>query len=514
VDTGELQLLDGRYRLLHRLGAGGMSVVWRAHDEVLDREVAVKVLTPTLATEPELLRRIRLEARAAARLCHPNIVEVHDYGESSNGDGLPHPYVVMELIAGRSLSDLLTAGALPWRLAVLICGQVAGALAAAHARGVVHRDVTPGNVMVTANGVKLVDFGISATAGEADAGSGGQVLGTPAYLAPERIDGGPVRRETDVYALGLLLYRTLAGRSPWRTSTTTEMLLAHRYADPAPLPEVSELPPEVAELCHRCLAKQPQDRPSAAEAARILAEAAGLAPAMLLPATDPSGHFATTTLASTAASVPTFATGTTPVPASALTRTGRSGPWRERARRHPVLVATAGAVALLTSGGLALLPDGTDAPQAPATGAVPLAVTGMGARTTDCRVRYEIRRHTVSRFSSAVTITNTGSTSVSRWQLDFTLPSQQRVVRGWTGVWRQEGASVRATGGRLAPGASATTGFDGTYDTVNALPTEFHVNETACQAELVAATTGPAIRQDGDRAKGKKNRNHEGENEN
>jgi len=170
------RLIGDRYRLDDRIGVGGMSVVWRAHDEVLGRDVAVKVLSPDLAADPELLRRLRVEARAAAGLRHPHVVEVYDYGEATDG-GHPVPYVVMELVTGRSLTDLLTGGALPWRLAVLIGAQVAAALASAHAHGIVHRDVKPANVMVTASGVKLVDFGISATVGEADM-SEGQLLGT------------------------------------------------------------------------------------------------------------------------------------------------------------------------------------------------------------------------------------------------------------------------------------------------------------------------------------------------
>ncbi|WP_346537647.1 serine/threonine-protein kinase [Micromonospora sp. DPT] len=166
MDAGSM--LDRRYRLLDRLGAGGMSVIWRAHDEVLGRDVAVKLLSPHLAADPQLLHRIRAEARAAARLRHPNIVEVYDYGEAADGDGPPVPYVVMEVVEGRSLAQLLTGGPLPWRVAVLVCAQVAAALAAAHGRGIVHRDIKPGNVMVAGAGVKLVDFGISATSGDPD----------------------------------------------------------------------------------------------------------------------------------------------------------------------------------------------------------------------------------------------------------------------------------------------------------------------------------------------------------
>ena len=271
---GQSRDVNERYRLRDRLGAGGMSEVWRAHDQVLGRDVAVKVLAPGADSDPARPARIRQEARVAAGVRHPSIVDIYDYGEAVDASGQVRPYVVMELVEGTSLDDLLLERTLPWETATRICAQVAAALAAAHARGVVHRDVKPGNVMVTKTGVKLVDFGISAAAGTVDE-TNGEVLGTPAYLAPERLDGGPVRVATDVYALGLVLYRALAGRLPWNGSTVTEMVGNHLYATPAPLPRIPGLPPRVADLCLRALAKRPEDRPTAAEAARILSAAAG-----------------------------------------------------------------------------------------------------------------------------------------------------------------------------------------------------------------------------------------------
>jgi eukaryotic-like serine/threonine-protein kinase len=278
VESG--QLISGRYRLREELGRGGMSVVWRADDDVLGRDVAVKVLSASFARDPEVQRRIRSEARAAARLRHPNVVSVFDYGEFTDG-GQVLSYVVMELVDGRSVADMISGGPLPWNLAVLIGAQVAAALAAAHADGIVHRDVKPANVMVTSSGVKLVDFGVSAAVGALD-DRGGQLLGTPAYLAPERLQGGPVRPSTDVYALGLLLYRALCGRMPWPASTITQMVRAHVVQRPAPLPPIAGLPAEVVRLVSRCLAKQPADRPSAVEAAEVLGEIAGLPSPTLL----------------------------------------------------------------------------------------------------------------------------------------------------------------------------------------------------------------------------------------
>ncbi|WP_307872936.1 serine/threonine-protein kinase [Paractinoplanes ovalisporus] len=274
------QLIAGRYRLREVLGQGGMSLVWRADDEVLGREVAVKVLSVRLAGDPDRQRQIRDEARAAARLRHTNVVAVYDYGEFADG-ARTLSYVVMELVDGRTLADLLTGGRLPWKVVTLIGAQVAAALAAAHADGVVHRDVKPANVMVTSAGVKLVDFGISAAVGAFD-GHAGQLLGTPAYLAPERIEGGPVRPATDVYALGLVMYLALTGRMPWEASTVTQMVRAHVYAKPAPLPPLPGLPPAVARLVSRCLSKNPGDRPSAITIAEVLGEVAGLPSATLM----------------------------------------------------------------------------------------------------------------------------------------------------------------------------------------------------------------------------------------
>jgi serine/threonine-protein kinase len=273
-------LLAGRYRLVERLGAGGMSVVWRGFDEVLGRQVAVKVLPRAMSADPSFRRRLRAEAQAAARLSHPHITNVYDYGEATPAaGGTPMPFVVMELIDGESLATILgRARVLPWPAAVRICADVAAALAAAHARGIVHRDVTPANVMLTSAGAKVVDFGISALIGENDIDPDGSLLGTPAYLAPERLVGGQVSPAADVYAVGLLIYRSLIGQLPWDVGTTTALLRAHQYTEPDPLPPVEGLPPAVSALVGRCLEKLPDDRPSSAELAHVLAGIAAEAP--------------------------------------------------------------------------------------------------------------------------------------------------------------------------------------------------------------------------------------------
>ncbi|GAB1644883.1 hypothetical protein KRMM14A1259_53060 [Krasilnikovia sp. MM14-A1259] len=270
---------------MERLGTGGMSVVWRGFDEILGREVAVKVLSPQLARDAAFRDRLRQEALAAARLCHPHITGIFDFGESPLSERLTVPYVVMELNDGESVGARLHRdGPLPWRDAVAVAVDVASALATAHARGVVHRDVTPANVMLTSSGAKVVDFGISALVGQRDSAPDGSLLGTPAYLAPERLAGGQVSPATDVYALGLLLYRSLTARLPWPAETTTEALRAHLFADPEPVPRLPGMPEEVAVLCLRCLAKDPLDRPAAAYVAHALAEIIGVQP--IIPPVD------------------------------------------------------------------------------------------------------------------------------------------------------------------------------------------------------------------------------------
>ncbi|WP_460849923.1 serine/threonine-protein kinase, partial [Phytohabitans suffuscus] len=281
-----LRLLGGRYRLEDQVGAGGMSVVWRATDEVLRRPVAVKVLAGRLATDAGARLRIQAEARSAARLSHPHVCGVFDYGESTGGDGRPEPFVVMELLRGPTLSQRIADGPLAPPEALRVCAEVAGGIAAAHDAGLVHRDIKPSNVILTAAGAKVVDFGIAAAAGPLeDLDQDDRMIGTPAYLAPERLTGDQVVPASDVYALGLLIHYVLVGRLPWAAETTTQMLRAHTYAEPDPLPPVTGVPPEIAVLCGRCLAKDPADRPTAAELADVLAGAAGV---LVRPADAPA----------------------------------------------------------------------------------------------------------------------------------------------------------------------------------------------------------------------------------
>jgi serine/threonine-protein kinase len=265
-----MRVLSGRYRLLEPIGSGGMAPVWRAHDDVLDRTVAVKLLTAEHAADPEAFARARNEARCAARIAHPNVAGVYDFG-TTRRSGQGAAYLVMELVQGPLLSEYLRHGPLHPTFAVRVCAEVAAGLAAAHGHGIVHRDIKPANVILTPTGAKILDFGIAARAGEADHPPGGLVLGTPAYMAPERLDGRPVAPEADLYGLGVLLYLTLTGLLPWNESTDDGLLRAHLDKPPIPLPAIDSLPPEAADTCHACLDKEPAGRPTALAAAMILA---------------------------------------------------------------------------------------------------------------------------------------------------------------------------------------------------------------------------------------------------
>ncbi|MGE5828116.1 MAG: protein kinase domain-containing protein [Micromonosporaceae bacterium] len=265
--------LGGRYRLDHLLGSGGTSEVWRGFDTVLDRPVAVKILAQTVAGD----RRIRAEAQAAARVAHPNVAVVYDYGEEVDDHGGHVPYVVMELLRGQVLAARLREGRLPPELALIVGAQVAAALAAAQAYGLVHRDIKPGNVMLTQAGAKVVDFGIAAPIGRLDdADLNEPIMGSAAYVAPERLAGAPVTAASDVYALGVLLFRMLTDELPWQVSSAAELVHAHVSGEPAALPELDGVPPTVGGLVAACLSRKPHERPSAAEVATVLAAAAGI----------------------------------------------------------------------------------------------------------------------------------------------------------------------------------------------------------------------------------------------
>ena len=266
----ELQpgMMVWRYRLERQLARGGMGSVWTAHDERLDREVALKLLPRILVTEPSAERRFEREARAMARLHHPNVVSVFDVGTVDPGIGEELPYLVMELIAGRSLNEIVEGGALPPRLAARILEQVALALTAAHEAGVIHRDLKPSNVMVTDGGhVTVLDFGLArlvereGQAPEDTLTSPGMVLGSCPYMAPEQALGKEVTPASDIFSCGAVLYEALAGQRAFDGPTPMKVLQAVVRSEYPPLDEVApETPPELVAVVERCLQRDPARR--------------------------------------------------------------------------------------------------------------------------------------------------------------------------------------------------------------------------------------------------------------
>ena len=265
-------LLGDRYRLGERIAAGGMGAVYRAVDETLGRQVAVKALRRELADDPTFLERFRREARAAAGLSHPGVAGVYDYGELGG-----QPFIVMELVEGETLAERLAArGRLPWREAFAIGEQVAAALAAAHAHGLVHRDVKPANILLGRDGrAKVTDFGIAQAAQTATLTRTGMVLGSANYVAPEQAKGGHVGPAADLYSLGCVLFEAVTGETPYRGGNAVAIATQHVSAPvPDPRERRPELPPEAAELIIRALQKQPAGRfPSGAAMAAALAAA-------------------------------------------------------------------------------------------------------------------------------------------------------------------------------------------------------------------------------------------------
>lgn len=251
-----------RYRLDARLATGGMGEVWRATDTVLDRRVAVKLLKPEYADDPSFRVRFESEAQHAASLHHPNIASVFDVGESvaADGSGVPRPFLVMELVDGQPLSALLRAGEpMDPTAARELLAQVADGLGAAHAAGIVHRDVKPANLLVTPDRrVKITDFGIARAATGVGLTGTGEVLGTPQYLSPEQARGEQTTSASDVYALGVVAFECLAGRRPFQGETPVTTALAH-IREPVPdLP--AGVPADLAAVVRRALAKDPAER--------------------------------------------------------------------------------------------------------------------------------------------------------------------------------------------------------------------------------------------------------------
>ncbi|WP_027344371.1 serine/threonine-protein kinase [Hamadaea tsunoensis] len=457
----------GRYRLLEPLAIGGTAGVWRGWDELLGRTVAVKVLDRALLADPVGRERLRQEAVILARLNHPRIAALYDYGTdrrphrtgssegpgawsgtgpgewSSEGHGTGSgegagaesgtaageagdevPYLVLELIDGVSLGDLLHGGGrLPWPAAVRLAGQVAEALDAAHEQGLVHRDIAPGNVLLSADGVKVVDFGIGAATGAPET-----YFGTPGYVAPERLAGAPAGPAADVYALGVLLHQALFGCLPG-----------------GPVPIVEGLPAEVTVLLERCLAEAPQRRPTAAEVAAVAAVVAAGTPAV----TDLPG----------------------------VTRMLLAGPApKRRLSGRGRILGIAALVALIGAWSFVIV-----------HGAAPTAATGGTPPAAACHVAYQVTKDDGRAFAASVTVTNTGAQPLAGWRVAFGLPGGQRVDPAVGAQWTEQDTTVtsRPQPAGLDPAKAAQLDFAGAYAGSNPLPTRFTVNDQPCTATVL-----------------------------
>ncbi|HEV2092867.1 MAG TPA: Stk1 family PASTA domain-containing Ser/Thr kinase [Rubrobacter sp.] len=253
------QLVDNRYRLRQPLGSGGMADVFLAHDDILDRDVALKVMSGRYASDDEFVERFRREAQSAAALSHPNIVSIFDRGEADDGTY----YIAMEYLPGGTLKDrILKRGALPPRTAAAVALQIAEALCAAHERDVIHRDIKPHNILITSSGdVKVTDFGIARAASSSTMTRTGHILGTAHYISPEQAMGEPVGPASDLYSLGVVLYEMLTGEMPFDADTPIGIAMKHVNGHLVP-PQVlrPEIPDGINAVAVRLLAKNPEDR--------------------------------------------------------------------------------------------------------------------------------------------------------------------------------------------------------------------------------------------------------------
>jgi tRNA A-37 threonylcarbamoyl transferase component Bud32 len=358
------RVFDGRYELRTALGQGGMGTVYRAHQISVDREVAIKVIHPKLASDRVAVKRFLREARLASRLSQPNVVNVYDFGQTDDGI----LYLVMELLRGSTLArELESLRPLPLRRVTGIALQLCDALEVAHAQGIIHRDLKPGNVIVLDDPpgrdlIKVLDFGlakslVSDTSSLITASSA--LLGTPLYMPPEQIDGTASDQRADIYAFGCILHQMLVGKPPFVRDSVNAVLAAHLHEAPPALP--ATVPGPLAEIVAAMMAKRPEDRPASAAQVRSVLEALG-AVADLADTVPVPGGFAGETTAN-------------PI---ALARTDAAGvrPAARRSRRPFVIAGGLAAVALAAGLGVMATHHAGHTPP-PADAAMPVVPTAV-----------------------------------------------------------------------------------------------------------------------------------------
>ncbi|MEV7094951.1 serine/threonine-protein kinase [Amycolatopsis sp. NPDC051045] len=428
VRVHEGAVIAGRYRVLGRAGHGAMGTVWRAKDERLDRLVAIKQLFPDSAAGPAAEERTRArtlrEARVTARLRHPHAVVVYDVVEQGAA-----AYITMEYLPSRTLTDLLEEhGPLVPEYVAELGAQLASALAAAHAEGVVHRDISPNNVLVTTEGTaKITDFGVAHARGEGTATGRGLVVGTPAYLAPEVADGAEPGFPSDVYSLGATLYTALEGRPPFGTDEN-QLALLKRVGGGHITPPATSGP--VTDAVLRLLHRDPAARPAMAGAARLLTRA------------------------------------TTPgvVPAAAPPDSAPAPPGRRRSRvafAGTALALTAAAIVAATS-----IPSGREPASAAAQLASAPSTTPFTSRTAGpagCAARYQVVKSWNGGFQGLVTVRNSGRADVTAWTVSWPTPAGTSIDDLWNGRLVRTGATSAIANAEwnavLKPGESTTFGF-------------------------------------------------------
>ncbi|MEV6878057.1 serine/threonine-protein kinase [Amycolatopsis sp. NPDC051128] len=417
----EERVINGRYRLLDRVGRGAMSVVWQAKDERLDRVVAVKQLLQDPGAEPATLfdnceRAIR-EARLASRLRHPHAIAVHDVFEDAGS-----MYLVLEYLPSRSLTDLLVEqGPMTEHDVARIGHQIASALAAAHAAGILHHDVTPNNVLVTDDGTaKITDFGVARSLGESPITGDGVVVGTPAYLAPEVAAGHGGGLPSDVYSLGATLYTALEGAPPFGSGDDLIALL-RRITDDELVPPAH--PGPLAGVVVRMLGRDPAGRPSMPEAASLLASVAAPAAAPPVVARPRRPHRAAA--AGIAAGV--LSAGAV----FALTPAGRPEPAAAPLEPPPATVTANHTVHATTTATPAPAPRRT-------ASAVPSARSG-------CTARYEVTTSWPGGAQVQVTVHNEQPARLGGWVVSWVLPPGTDIRDLWNGTFVENGSTVVVT---------------------------------------------------------------------
>ena len=365
-------LLGQRYRLRERIAVGGMGEVWRAEDTVLERTVAVKAMLPALLSEPGFAKRFAAEAKTVAALTHPHIVNVHDFGNADLPSGETTAYLVMEFIEGKSLADLLAErGRLDARELMPIIAATAEALQQAHERGIIHRDIKPGNILVRDRDGQavLTDFGIARSGASGDLTATGSVMGTASYIAPEQAEGTGVLPASDMYSLGVVAFHGLVGQRPFTAENPIELALHHVRTPPPPLPP--EIPPGVRSFVERAMAKNPHQRFASAADMAAAARVAVDAPPSTSVMQAPVGHLPRRAgvipmggppagVAEPATAVPQMAgqPGSPQYPASppGIDLGAVGAPPASKPGMNPMLIKVlAGVVALVVLGGMVLL---------------------------------------------------------------------------------------------------------------------------------------------------------------